>query len=102
MSSTGCKSSSSPSFRTAAPDRDHLLGIESKADVVVRMVQRLPGDKPLGRTVELNHDLRRSLRQVFAGSDQDRHTGPAPRVDLQSHRGERLDLGVGATPFSWR
>ena len=34
-------------------------------------------------------------RQLLAGAHVERHARPAPRVDVQPHRGERLDVGVG-------
>ena len=46
-----------------------------------------------------DHDLGRRFGQAFSGPDQERHITPAPRVDLEPDRGERLDLRVGSDPF---
>ena len=80
-------------------DRDDLLGIESNADIIMRMIERLGGHVSLGGRVEADHDLGRRLGQALAGSNQERHIGPAPRIDFQPDRGERLDLRVGGDPF---
>jgi hypothetical protein len=40
--------------------------------------------------VELHHRLQGGAGQALAGADDERHAGPAPRIDLQAHGGERL------------
>ena len=99
ISSTGSRSSFSPHLADHRPDRDDLLGIESNADIIMRMVERLVGDVALGGRVEADHDLGGRLGQALAGSNQERHISPAPRVDQQPDRGEGLDLRIGGDPF---
>ena len=55
----------------------------------------MPGERSLGRGLEPHQDLGGRLGQALAGPDQERHAGPSPRIDVQPHRGERLDLRVG-------
>ena len=47
------------------------------------------------RALQRHHHLGRGDRQALAGADEERHAVPAPRVDVQPHRGERLDRRVG-------
>src|ERR1700722_485501 len=52
----------------------------------------------VGRLLEPNGDLGHALRQMLASADIERHTGPAPVVDLELRRDIRLDVRIRGDP----
>ena len=76
--------------------RDAVVLAESEAQVV-RVGQRRAGllEEQPGRSLELDHRFERGARERLSGADEERNTRPAPRVDPEPERDERL--GVGAS-----
>src|SRR3989442_1629605 len=71
-------------------DRDLYLGTQAEAHVIRLAV----GEHHHRRSLERDDHFGRRRRELLAGADEERHTLPAPRVDMQPHRRERLDRGV--------
>ena len=75
------------------PCGDHDLRAQTKTKVVrLRRVDFV--EDRHGRAFQIDDDLGGGDRQTFAGADIERHTGPAPGVDMQAQRGESLDLRI--------
>ena len=94
--------------------RPRRLGLQHERDPVV-LAEPEPDQVALRRGpagfVEQHAAAARAARstasvafcgQRLADADVPRHAGPAPRVDLEAGRGERLDVESGATPGSSR
>ena len=78
----------------ADPDRD--LRVEPEPQVVGLAELGLGvREDLLRRRLQLDEHLGDVLGELLAGPDVPRHAGPAPRVDVQPHRRERLDVRVG-------
>ncbi len=72
--------------------RDLLARLEAEQQVVrVRRVLGV-GEEALRRSLELDQHLGSGDRQVLAGADVERDTGPAPVLDAEPQGDERLHV----------
>src|SRR5438445_5616136 len=74
----------------AGADGDLHLRAQLEEDVV-RVPRREPAER---RPAQRDQHLRRGRREALARPDEERHTVPAPRVDVEPRGGERLHRGV--------
>ena len=88
--------------RPLAVEREReLRGVGQVEGEVVRAVGADAGagrEHALGRLAEGDGDDARALGHALARPQVERHTGPAPVVDLATERDEGLGLGVGRHP----
>ena len=84
-----------PGLLGAAAERDGHVGREAEPEVVRVGWLGLAEDR-LGRALHLDEDLGRGHRQALAGPQVERHAAPAPGVDAQAQRRERLHRGRGS------
>src|SRR6185295_78975 len=75
----------------AGPDRDPHAGAQLEVDVV-RLPRREPAER---RPPERDLHLGRGGGETLPGADEERHAVPPPGVDVQTDRGEGLDLRIG-------
>ncbi len=79
----------------AGADPDLDLGAHPEPQVVRVAGQGLVlGEDALGGPVQPDEHLGARHRQLLAGPHDERDTLPAPRVDVELHRGVRLDVGL--------
>src|SRR4051794_14861667 len=74
----------------AEAQHDPLVGLDPHREQVGLRVRGAVAEQPVGDVLELDRDLRRALRQPLAHPEVERDTGPAPVVDGEPRRDERL------------
>ena len=69
------------------------FGAQPEAEII-RLRRRGVVEDRQRRFLQVDDDLGCRDRQALAGADVERHARPAPRVDMQAQRDERLDLRI--------
>src|SRR4051794_5403924 len=84
-----------PQTRDLGPEAQHdpLVRLDADREQVRVGLDALLLEQSMRDIPVLDCDLGRALRQAFASPDIERHSGPAPVVDRQLRRHERLGLG---------
>ena len=83
-------SESGPRHFQSEAQRHAFVRLNSDRQLVARAARALAGEQPLRRRLEANDDLRFLSVQLLSRVQQKRHAAPAPVIDVEFHRDERL------------
>lgn len=87
-------SESGPRHFQSEAQRHAFVGLNSDRQLVARAARALAGEQPLGRRFEADDDFRLFPVQLLSRVQQKRHAAPAPVIDVEFHRDERLGRRV--------
>src|SRR5690606_12404831 len=79
--------------------RNALLRLQADDQLVADQLTLLRGKDVVRRRLEVDNDLRQLLRHALAGTQVERHAGPAPVADFRPQRDEGFGVALGVGVF---